>query len=58
MDTATKVLVVICFILIGALGFISGMFLKSPRGGDQYYNMTITGDTEGGAPQAPAGTGS
>lgn len=54
MDTATKVLVVICFILIGALGFISGMFLKSSHGGDQYYNVTITGDTEGGGSSGPS----
>lgn len=53
MDNTTKVLIVACFVLIGSLGFLSGVFLK--RSTVDHYDVTIEGD-EGvtGSPQGPS----
>jgi len=46
LDKVTKILIVVCFVLIGSLGFLSGVFLKSKPGGD-HYDVTIEGDDQG-----------
>ena len=39
MDNTTKVLIVVCFVLIGSLGFLSGVFLKKST--VDHYDVTI-----------------
>ena len=69
MDKATKVLILICFILVGFLGFTTGMLIQSfkgvsimqkekdiPENETGSANQASTSEDNGGITAFPAGT--